>query len=153
MDRKKWLLIGIGLAVCIGVAICAVYAAKINDAGGEKETPSTMSAEYTSSRFGERPTGDWPGGERPTGDWTGEFGERPTGDWPNGMPPGGERPDMGNMPDREIMQQAMQILEAANFELTNEVKASLRALGMTEEQIEMLTNMPGRGGPRGGNMP
>jgi hypothetical protein len=143
MDRKKWLLIGIALAVCVGVAICAVYAVKINDAGGEKETPSTMSAEPTSARFGERPNGDWPG----------EFGERPTGDWPDGMPPGGERPDMGNMPDREIMQQAMQILEAANFEFTDEVKTSLRALGMTEEQIDMLANMPNRGGPRGGNMP
>jgi hypothetical protein len=111
-----------------------VYAAKMGNAGGEAELPT--------GEFGERPMG-----ERPTGDWPGEFGERPTGEF-------GDMPgmDMPSMPDREIMQEAMQILTAANFEFTDKVKASLLKLGLTEEQMEMLANMQNRG-PRGGNMP
>ena len=68
MDRKKWLWVGIALAVCVSVVICAVYAAKMGNAGGEAELPT--------GEFGERPMG-----ERPTGDWPGEFGERPTGEF------------------------------------------------------------------------
>lgn len=60
-----------------------------------------------------------------------------------GMPGGG-------MGDMALMQQAMQILSDAGGELTDEVKADLLELGLTEEQIEIFTNMqngfPGMGG-------
>jgi len=46
-----------------------------------------------------------------------------------------------NMPDAEIMQQAMQILMEAEGELTEDVSAKLLKLGLTNEQIESFSNM------------
>lgn len=58
-----------------------------------------------------------------------------------------------NMPDRELMMQAMQILQNAGGTVTDEVKSKLLELGLTEEQISMLSQM-GSGFPQrpGGNM-
>jgi spore coat protein CotH len=43
-----------------------------------------------------------------------------------------------NMPDRELMMQAMQILQAAGGTVTDDVKSKLMEIGLTEEQISML---------------
>ena len=142
MEQKNRLPVIILLALCGCLVLCCVivYAANIGGVRGEKETQTTQHT--TEPYSGQRPAGEWPSefGQRPTGD----FGERPTGTF-GGMPP-------GDMPDTKLMRDAMQILEAANFELTDDVRASLLALGMTQQQIEMLVGMPNRG-PRGGERP
>ncbi|MDR1629217.1 MAG: CotH kinase family protein [Oscillospiraceae bacterium] len=85
------------------------------------------------------------GGNRDGTQQTLPEGEMPQGEQPQGNFPGG----MGeNMPDRELMQQAMRILEDAGGTITDAVKEQLLALGLTEEQISMLANM--RGGMDGG---
>jgi spore coat protein CotH len=69
----------------------------------------------------------------------GDMGDQPT-NWNN--PQGGENIDPSqteNMPDREIMTQAMQILQDAGGIVTDEVKPKLLELGLTEEQITMLS--------------
>jgi hypothetical protein len=53
----------------------------------------------------------------------------------------------GDMPDRETMQQAMQMIQDAGGELTDAVKAALAELGLTEEQMTMFTEMGGGGFP------
>lgn len=90
----------------------------------------------------------------------GPMGDRPP-DWNN--PQGGESfapnqtgnmPNQReNMPDRELMMQAMQILQDAGGIVTDEVKSTLLELGLTEEQISMLSQM-GNGFPQrpGDNM-
>jgi len=67
------------------------------------------------------------------------------GDFPGGQ--GGRPPngfDRGDMPDMETMQQAMQIIQNAGGEITDEVNAELKKLGLTDEQIDMLSNMLSR---------
>ena len=102
-------------------------------------------------------------------DNAGNQGEIPDGGFLGGMPGGqmGENPNnlFENMPDQEIMRQAMEILQQAAGELTDEVKEKLLALGITEEQLEFFTNMnrpfgmggnppnQGQGMPEGGQMP
>jgi len=83
--------------------------------------------------------GDWSGGREGMPEGQGGF---PQGDG-FGMP--------GGMFDMELMQQAMQILMAAGGELTDEVKAALLELGLSEEEIEMFANLQNRmpGGNRG----
>jgi len=78
----------------------------------------------------------------------GENGEAPNGEMPEGgrMPAGGA--PGGNMPggiDITLTREAMEILEAANFEV-DEVREDLLALGLTEEQIELAAAMMGGGG-------
>ncbi len=46
-----------------------------------------------------------------------------------------------NMPDGELMMQAMQILQDAGGSVTDEVKSKLLELGLKEEQISMFSNM------------
>jgi len=60
---------------------------------------------------------------------------------------------MGNMADPGLMMQAMQIIQEAGGNITDEVKTKLLDLGLTEEQISMFSQM-GRGFPQwpGGNM-
>jgi hypothetical protein len=63
----------------------------------------------------------------------------------------------GGMFDMALMQQAMQILTESGGVLTDEVKAQLLELGLTEELIEMFAGMmqggfPGMGG-MGGRQP
>jgi hypothetical protein len=69
--------------------------------------------------------------------------------------PGGRMFDMDM--DMDLMQQAMQILSNAGGELTDEVRTSLTDLGLTEEQIEILTQMQnrfrGRGDAQGSGFP
>ena len=102
-------------------------------------------------------------------DNAGNQGEIPDGGFLGGMPGGqmGENPNnlFENMPDQEIMRQAMEMLQQAGGELTDEVKEKLLALGITEEQLEFFTNMnrpfgmggnppdQGQGMPEGGQMP
>ena len=86
------------------------------------------------------------------GNWGG-MGGRP-GNWNN--PPGDEGFDpsqQGNMPDPGLMMQVMQILQEAGGTVTDEVKAKLLELGLTEEQISMFTQFE-NGFPQrpGGNM-
>ena len=58
-----------------------------------------------------------------------------------------------NMPDHELMMKAMQILQDAGGTVTDEVKSKLLELGLTEEQISMLSKMGNRSQKRpGGNM-
>jgi spore coat protein CotH len=56
-----------------------------------------------------------------------------------------------NMPDRQVMRQVMQIIKEAGGEFTDEEKAKLVELGLTQEQIEQLSIM-GNGFPGGGGM-
>ena len=84
------------------------------------------------------------------GSMMGGGGRGDMGGWPdgeNGMPsmPGG----MFDM-DMEVMMKAMQIIEEAGGELTDEVKAALLELGITDEQIDMFFSMQ-NGFPGGGN--
>lgn len=70
------------------------------------------------------------------------------------MPPG----DMGgfeNMPDRDVMMQAMKIIQSANGkDLTDQQLQQLKALGLTDEQIKIVQNMPfGNGEMREGRFP
>lgn len=60
---------------------------------------------------------------------------------------------MGNMPDPGLMMQAMQIMQEAGGNITDEVKSKLLELGLTEDQISMFSQI-GRGFPQGpdGNM-
>ncbi len=46
--------------------------------------------------------------------------------------------------DRQLMQQAMRILQESNGELTEAVKESLYQLGLSDEQIGQLSSMGGR---------
>ncbi|MEA4971235.1 MAG: CotH kinase family protein [Candidatus Pelethousia sp.] len=55
----------------------------------------------------------------------------------------------GNMPDGSVMRQAMEILQQAGGELTDEAKEKLAALGLTEEQIQHLASFGSR--RNGGN--
>jgi len=65
--------------------------------------------------------------------------------------PGG---DMFGGMDMDLMWKAMQILLDAGGELTDDAKAALLDLGLTEEQIDMFANMrnrmPGGNGGQGG---
>ena len=67
-----------------------------------------------------------------------------------GMLPGGE-----GSGSRELMRQAMQIIQAAGGELTDELRQQLLDLGVTDEQIERFMSMGGaQGAPQaGGNLP
>lgn len=83
----------------------------------------------------------------------GDMGDQPP-NWNN--PQGGKSFDTNqtvNMPNRELVMQAMQILQDAGGTVTDEVKSKLLELGLTEEQISMLSQM-GNGFPQrtGGNM-
>jgi hypothetical protein len=61
----------------------------------------------------------------------------------------GERGGFGepgsDMPDRETMQQAMQILRGAENGLTDEIKMALTELGLSDEQIEQFATMQNGG--------
>ncbi|MDR1157207.1 MAG: carbohydrate-binding domain-containing protein [Oscillospiraceae bacterium] len=84
------------------------------------------------------------GAGRPPG---GEAGERPGGGEFGGLPEG---------MDRETLRQAREIIgEAQDGVLTDEQRAQLYALGLTDEQIDRLLAMPGQGGdfPGGGGRP
>ncbi|EPR14459.1 CotH kinase family protein [Ruminiclostridium papyrosolvens] len=67
------------------------------------------------------------------------------------MPPGNMQ-GFGDMPDRDVMMQAMKIIQSANGkDLTDEQLQQLKALGLTDEQINFVKNMSfGNGGMRGG---
>lgn len=69
----------------------------------------------------------------------GDMGDRPT----NLNNPKGDESlvpnQTENMPARELMIQAMQILQDAGGTITDEVKSKLLELGLTEEQISMLS--------------
>lgn len=69
----------------------------------------------------------------------GDAGDRAT-NWNN--PEGGERFNSNqeeNMPERDLMMQAMQILQDTGGTVTEEVKLELLELGLTEEQISMIS--------------
>ena len=74
---------------------------------------------------------------------------------PQGNQQQGDGQGFGDMPDRDVMMQAMKIIQSANGkDLTDEQLQQLKALGMTEEQINFAKNMPfGNGGMRGGGFP
>ena len=83
----------------------------------------------------------------------GDVGDRPTN---LNNPQGDESFDPNqteNMPDRELMMQAMEIMQDAGGIVTDEVKSKLLELGLTEEQISMLSQIE-NGFPQrpGGNM-
>jgi len=100
--------------------------------------------------------GSMGGGMGGRGNWQGNITDR-QGETPSTpdrqtdegwQQPGGQRDNpqggfgrQGGMFDIDLMQQAMQILANAGGELTDEVKAELSEIGLTEEQIEMLANM------------
>ena len=63
---------------------------------------------------------------------------------------GGRNGQGGNMAGMDNMQQAMQILMQSDGELTEAVKTELAELGVTEEQMEMFSNM--QTGRFGGNI-
>ena len=67
--------------------------------------------------------------------------------------PGGmQLPD--NMPDREVMMKAMQIIQSANgSDLTEEQLSQLKELGLTDEQISSIQNMSSQFGVKGGMQP
>lgn len=51
---------------------------------------------------------------------------------------------MGGMPDRELMEKAMPILQENSGVLSDEIKEQLLEMGLTEEQIAQVTEMTGR---------
>lgn len=51
---------------------------------------------------------------------------------------------MGDMPDRELMEKAMPILQENSGVLSDEIKEQLLEMGLTEEQISQVTEMTGR---------
>lgn len=73
----------------------------------------------------------------------------------------GDDPDgSGDSANRQVMQQAMRILQESNGELTDEVRESLYQLGLSDEQIGQLSSMSGRAEenaqntrPSGGGLP
>jgi hypothetical protein len=72
---------------------------------------------------------------------------------------GGGKMGPGNMPDGDVMRQAMEIIQSAEEDkLTEEQISQLKELGLTEDQIELIKNMgsmfgnKGNMGP-GGGMP
>ncbi len=70
--------------------------------------------------------------------------EPPQGNQPqgNGQMPPGDIQGFGDMPDRDVMMQAMKIIQSANGkDLTNEQLQQLKDLGLTEEQITFAKNM------------
>ncbi len=110
--------------------------------GGAKDEPGGLPG--GGERAPSMPDG-FPEGQQP-GEWD---GQKPEGG-PFGGPdiwPGGETFDMN------LMQQAMQIIMGAGGELNDEVKAALLQIGLTEEQIEMFTNMQGGGNMQGRGSP
>lgn len=112
--------------------------------------------------------GNMPGMQSPSGDdqagnaQPGENQENDSQDEQSGggngvspQSPGGM--DFGNLPDREVMAQAMQIIGSSGEELTEEQLSQLAGLGLTEEQIAALQQMAqGMGGRQsagfGGNL-
>ncbi len=50
----------------------------------------------------------------------------------------------GDMPDGDVMRQAMEALQQAGGELTDEAREQLAALGLTEEQMQQLTSFGSR---------
>lgn len=61
------------------------------------------------------------------------------------QPPNGNMQPLGNMPDREVLMKAMQIIQAANGgELTDEQMSQLKELGLTDEQITSMKEMSSR---------
>ncbi|MDR1669685.1 MAG: CotH kinase family protein [Oscillospiraceae bacterium] len=112
-------------------------------ASGQNENPSALvdSSGINLSALGSM----MGGGNRDGGDFPGRGGQpdEEGGGFGNGF--GGLG---GGVPDRETIRQAMQILQGAGGELTDEVKAAIVELGISEEQIEMfsgMTGFPGRG--------
>lgn len=75
------------------------------------------------------------------------------GNFPGNLPDGGQGNfpgQNGGMPDMELMQKAMQIIQDSGGEITEEVKARLVEMGLSEEQITMLSDRgAGQGGARG----
>ncbi|WP_090574654.1 CotH kinase family protein [Paenibacillus sp. OV219] len=63
-----------------------------------------------------------------------------------GGPGGGGFPDMSGL-DQDVMQQAMQIIQDAGGNITDEVKTKLTALGLTEEQMTQFSQMRNGGRP------
>jgi len=90
----------------------------------------------------------WPDGQQP-GNQGGQPGDRQPGGQGDNPRGGGFMPG-GGMIDMELMRQAMQILMDAGGELTDEVRDALFELGLTEEEIDMFSNMQNRW--PGGNM-
>ncbi len=70
----------------------------------------------------------------------------------NGQMPPGDMQGFGDMPGGDVMMQAMKIIQSADGkDLTDEQLKQLKALGMTDEQINFAKNMPfGNGGMGGG---
>lgn len=91
-------------------------------------------------------------GQMPPGNMEPPQGNQQQGD---GQMPPGNMQDFGDMPDRDVMMQAIKIMQSANGkELTDEQLKELKELGMTEEQISFVKNMPfGNGGMREGGFP
>ena len=103
---------------------------------------SSVNLSALGSMMGGMGQGGWPGGQG------GGF-DRPGGQW-NGPQEGVFDGPGGRMFNMELMRQAMPIIMEANGELTEEAKTTLLELGLTEEQIEMFSNMSN--GRPGGNM-
>ncbi|MDR2670340.1 MAG: carbohydrate-binding domain-containing protein [Oscillospiraceae bacterium] len=103
-------------------------------------TKTAVTAGSGGTGFGPGGGGGGFGAGRPPG---GEGGERPGGGF-GGLPEG---------MDRETLRQAREIIgEAQDGTLTDEQRAQLYELGLTDEQIDQLLAMPGMGGgfPDGG---
>jgi len=57
--------------------------------------------------------------------------------FPNGNFNGG----MGDMPDIEVMEQVMQIIQEAGGTITDDVREKLTSIGLSEKQLEMILSM------------
>lgn len=136
MLRKKplyYTLILISITVLI-ISSIPVYK-YITTSGSSEQTLSGMNGQMPQN--GERPEmGDIPDdGERPSG---GGFSDGETSE-------DGELPGNGEMPDNSTMQEAMEIIQEADGDITDEVKQKLYDLGLTDDEIDRLSNM-GNGG-------
>ena len=99
--------------------------------GGNRNQSPQGNMEWTPGEMPGSEEGGFPGGQNQQGWGMGE----------NGFPE--------TMPDQELMRQAMEIVQAAGGELTDQVKEQLLALGISEEQISFFEQMSGGFTPGG----
>lgn len=121
-----------------------------------KNGNNTMDNQKSGTQEQENTTqdGNQPPDGMPQGDGQLQQGTRQNGDMPQAGGGNMQLPD--NMPDREIMMQAMQIIQGASgSELTDDQVNQLKELGLTDDQITSIKNMAGqfgKGGMQGGGM-
>ncbi len=115
-------------------------------ASGENDVPNAQNGGQ--NKAGQAPSAGGNAPQQNSGDGQGGPPASGTGEQGGNAFPGG-----ADMPDMQVMRQAMEILASADGEsLTEEQMTQLSGLGLSEEQIEQLTQMTQGGGGGFGGM-